>query len=102
VIPLRGVECGAAELLDTVEPRDVRDVQRTHTRHEELRDVLVTCGGPDVPPLPSLVPGSAKDGLPEVGLRVQVVLDGEAFEVVEDLRLAGPHLRPVRVRREGE
>lgn len=75
VVPLRGVKRVAAEFLDTVESGEVRYVQRADARYEKLRDVLVTCGGPDVPPLLGVVPRSAEDGLPEVGFRVEVVLD---------------------------
>ncbi len=51
--------------------------------------------GEDVPAVLVVVPVGAVDQRAEPDVAAQPVLLGDALEVVEDLRLEGPHVRPV-------
>ena len=93
---------GAREFVDARDVGDQRDVQRARPRDEELGDVLLAVGGEHVPPHLGVVPVRAVDERVEADVPAQAVLLGDALEVVEDLRLQGPHVGPVGLRLEGE
>lgn len=102
VVPPRGMESGAAEFVQPVEVRNQRDVQPAGTGDEELGHVFRTVGGEYVPAQFVVVPYRAVHMRAEVDVAPQPVLAGDTQQIVLDLRLERPHVRPVGLRLEGE
>ena len=105
VVPLRRVERRAVAgqvVVEAVELGDQRDVQSAGTGDQELCDELAAVVGEHVPALLVVVPLGPVDVRTEPDVAAQPVLLGDPEEIVLDLGLERPHVRPVRFRFEGE
>lgn len=102
VVPLCRMGGRAGELIEAFDVGNARDVQRAGPGDEELGDVLPVGVGEHVPAVLVVVPVGPVDPGVEVDVRPQAVLVGDALEVVEDLRLVGEQLFPIRFRLKGE
>ncbi|MFI1396501.1 hypothetical protein [Streptomyces sp. NPDC020681] len=61
-----------------------------------------TGAGLDPPSVRHVVPRGLEQAAPEADTGQQIVLLGDPSQVVAKLRLRGEHVRPVRVRRDGQ
>jgi hypothetical protein len=100
VVPLRGMESGAAEFVHAVDVGRPRDVQRAGAGDQKLSDVLVPRFGKDVPAVFAVIPVRTAYLLTESDVAAQPVLFGDVLEVVQDLWLRGEQLAPGGLRLE--